>query len=97
MYNRYVPCGNGHRRIPTGEPERPAQAQPSPDPSPARECGGADGLGSLPDLLRSFLPGMPDTGDLLLLMILLLVFLEGEDRELVVILALTLLLGSGQA
>lgn len=47
----------------------------------------------LSTLLNGFELGGLDTGDILLLLILLLVFLDGEDTELLITLGLALLLG----
>ena len=88
MYNRYIPTPGGYTRVteadgaghrPPAEPagEKAAQAKDSP----------------LSGLLRSLkLEGL-DTGDIVLLLILLLLFLEGEDTELLIALGLLLLLG----
>jgi len=54
----------------------------------------AKGLGGLLDrLLKQFSPGQLDLGDLLLLLIILLLFVEGDNLELVITLGLMFLLG----
>jgi len=81
MYNRYVPGANGcFERRPMAPPpcpappvSPPAQRPKPPDPRPPR-----------PGLQ----PAQLDTGDLLVLMILLLILLDGEEDILSVLLAL---------
>lgn len=85
MYNRYIPNGTAYTRITQPEPPPPLQGGTERSERP------------LSGLLRALrLEGL-DTGDVLLLLILLLVFLEGDDLELVIALGLILLLGLGQA
>ena len=57
--------------------------------------GGEDKNAGIAGILKSFhLEGL-DSGDILLLLIILLVFLEGDNIELVITLGLMLLLGLG--
>ena len=93
MYNRYIPNRSSYTRIPEEdaptvrtppEPERPAEAEKGAE---HKAAGGLSGL-----LKGLKLEGL-DTGDVLLLLILLFLFLEGDDMELVITLGLLLLLG----
>ena len=55
------------------------------------------GLGEvLGGVLKHFSPERIDTGDILLALILLFLFLEGDNLELVITLGLMLLLGLGE-
>lgn len=82
MYNRYVRDDAGvYQRVPSGEPERPAGGG-------GRPRGG----GILSQLLGRLKLEEVDTGDLLLLAILFLLFREGEDEELLLALGLLLIL-----
>ena len=77
--------------------DRPRREPPGPggggqDPLSGLLGGAGRGLGSLLDALRL---GDLDTGDLLLMLIVLLVLLEGDDLELVITLGLLLLMGLG--
>lgn len=99
MYNRYIRNDNGvYHRLPVDSPD------PSPhrkeadvrfDPGEAASCSGGEHRER-----RSLLSGLlgklkldgVDTGDLLLLVILFLLFKDGEDEELLIALALLLIL-----
>ena len=84
MYNRYVRDDAGvSQRVPSGEPERPAGGG-------GRPRGGSGGI--LSQLLSRLKLEEVDTGDLLLLAILFLLFREGEDEELLLALGLLLIL-----
>lgn len=86
MYNRYIPTPEGYTRVTEAD-----GARPPADPAGEKAAQAKDS--PLSGLLRSLkLEGL-DTGDLLLLLILLLLFLEGEDTELLIALGLLLLLG----
>lgn len=89
MYNRYIPNGTSYTRI-------PQEDAPSPPPREEKrppKAGGKKKAGALGELLKSLKLDSLDTGDVLLLLILLCLFLEGDDMELVITLALVLLLG----
>ena len=103
MYNRYVRNDNGvYRRIPVAqephEAHRPAQEQEdpcrgaSPERTPSHGAGffGRDGL--LSGILGKLKLDEIDTGDLLLLVLLFLLFRDGEDDELLIALGLLLIL-----
>ena len=91
MYNRYVRNDKGeYRRIPVqqdraeGKGEQ-AQAKPPPGSTAQKDSllSGILGKLRLDDI---------DTGDLLLLVILFLLFRDGEDEELIIALGLLLIL-----
>lgn len=85
------------------------EPSPTPEPSPRRpEDSGAQGksspiLGELTGGLSKLLDGVLghfsleklDTGDILLVLIILFLYLEGDNLELVITLGLMLLLGLG--
>lgn len=88
MYNRYVPDAAGVYRQTTVEsvPDVPDAPQPPlpppacpapPPPVPAAEPGRR----SLSGLLERFLPRGMDTGDLLVLLILILLAVDGEEED----------------
>jgi len=98
--------------IPVPEREDPPQAPPGTEQknreSPFRLSallGGKEGLaglfsgrekGGLSGLARSLKLGSIDTGDVLLLLIILYLLVEGDDLELVIALGLVLLMGLGE-
>lgn len=99
MYNRYIPNGTAYTRVlEEDEPPRPppagtgagrrcaVRAGARPNRSPAKKTG-------LAGLLKGLKLEELDTGDILLLLILLFLFLEGDDLELIITLGLLLLLG----
>ena len=103
MYNRYIPNGTAYTRVleeddpprplrPEPEPaaaapSAPEPAQPEPaQPEPAKKTG-------LAGLLKGLKLEELDTGDILLLLILRFLCLEGDDLELIITLGLLLLLG----
>lgn len=96
MYNRYIPNGAAYTRIleedgpPSAEMrERRPSAAPSEqvqEEAPEKKSGG------LASLLKGLKLDELDTGDILLLLIMLFLFLEGDDLELVITLGLMLLL-----
>ena len=93
MYNRYIPNGASYTRIPE-EDAPPVRTPPEPEQAPeAEKKAEHKAAGGLSGLLKGLkLEGL-DTGDVLLLLILLFLFLEGDDMELVTTLGLLLLLG----
>lgn len=104
MYNRYIPEDTSYTRI---EP-LPPQSQ-SPESGPRRQpplrfpdflkgkegLSGVMGAGSLSGVLKSLHLDRIDSGDVLLLLIMLYLLVEGDDLELVIALGLTLLMGLG--
>ena len=104
MYNRYQ--GNRDFIVIDSEQEsRQSQADPPPRQNPSREDAGAHSplLGELTGGLSQLLGGLRkhfsleslDTGDILLMLIILLLYLDGDNLELVITLGLMLLLGLG--
>ena len=85
MYNRYLPDQDSYLPIDTP----PHTAVPSPETGKKAKAE-AEGLGGL---LAGLKLDDLDTGDVLLLLILLFLFLEGDDMELIITLGLLLLLG----
>lgn len=94
--------------LPGQEPSVFGDAPPEPDPVPPEEPGGQTVPPQTPPPdpppqkpkkagLSGLLKGLKledlDTGDLLLLLILLFLFLEGDDTELLITLGLLLVLG----
>ena len=95
MYNRYIPNGASYTRVveedaPPTQTVPPDAPPPEPDAEAPESAKPASGLGKLRRGLK--LDGL-DTGDVLLLLILLFLCLEGDDMELVITLGLLLLLG----
>lgn len=64
--------------------------------APLRFLGGEDKNAGIAGILKSLHLEDLDSGDILLLLIILLVFLEGDNIELVITLGLMLLLGLGE-
>ena len=104
MYNRYIRNDNGvYHRIPVDSPDPSPQREEADirfDPGEAASRSGGDCPGGEHRERRSLLSGLlgklkldgVDTGDLLLLVILFLLFKDGEDEELLIALALLLIL-----
>ncbi len=102
MYNRYIPSGTSYTRIleEDAAPFRPSEREPGPPPrepqgeplQPEPESAEKK-KGGLAGLLKGLKLDGLDTGDILLLLILLFLFLEGDDMELIITLGLLLLLG----
>lgn len=91
MYNRYIPDSALYER-----PERTKHDEKNPPPPPP--SGGLfspEGLtGRLGGLLKQLSLKKTDSGDLLILLILLFLFLESDDNlDLVITLGLLLLFG----
>lgn len=90
MYNRYVPDAAGVYRqttvetvpdVPdTPQPPLPPPACPAPPPPPPVPAA-EPGRRSLSGLLERFLPRGMDTGDLLVLLILILLAVDGEEED----------------
>lgn len=92
MYNRYIPNGTAFTRIVEDDAPSP---EPSVSPPPEEEAreGAPEEKKGLASLLKGLKLDDLDTGDILLLLILLFLFLEGDDIELIITLGLMLLLG----
>ena len=91
MYNRYIPYGSEYRRIPEEDEEsRPSRERPERDTTSRRQ---RERSASLSALLKAVKLEKLDAGDTLLLLIILFLFLDGEDNwELIIALGLILLL-----
>ncbi len=104
MYNRYIPnSGNTHRQdaqnaqTHTGGGEGvfgTGQQWFNRLGESLGLLGGGAKNGGIAGILKGFGLEELDSGDVLLLLILLLIFLEGDNTELVITLALMLLMGS---
>ena len=91
MYNRYVPDAAGVYRQTTVEtvpdapdtPQMPMQppACPAPPPPPPPVPAAEPARRSLSGLLERFLPRGMDMGDLLVLLILILLAVDGEEED----------------
>lgn len=103
MYNRYIPNDTPYERIPDhGSTSRTSGTQffrqetrRPPPPSSSKSENPLEGIvGKLGGLLKNFhLEGL-DSGDILLVLILIFLFLESDDNlELVITLGLLLLFG----
>lgn len=109
MYNRYIPEDISFSRVegPVSAGGRPVQNGTAPGNQPRRPAfrlpdflsGTGDLLslgregGGLPGLLKSLHLDQFDSGDLLLLLILLYLLKEGDDLDLVIALGAVLLMG----
>lgn len=85
MYNRYIRRDDGvYERIPVQEPPPSDSAPPPP--------GGSGRQNPLRSILARLHLDSIDTGDLILLLLIFLLFREGEDEELLIALGLLLIL-----
>jgi hypothetical protein len=96
VYNRYIPDSAVYSRI-TKEKEQerlnaPVHVLQPPADKPEQEELGGKKSGGLAGILKSLKLEELDTGDILLLLIMLFLFLEGDDMELVITLGLILVL-----
>ena len=103
MYNRYIPQDVSYTPVEEKPPGRPGAARPAfrlPDFLGGKEglsglLGDREGSG-LSGLLKSLRLEGIDSGDVLLLLIMLYLLVEGDDLELVIALGLVLLMGLGE-
>lgn len=82
MYNRYIPQQDGsHRRNRVEEPNKPPSPPPKapPPPPPAPTEYSPPQTGSIGGFLRQLLPKNFDTGDLIVVLLLLL--MAGDKPE----------------
>lgn len=97
MYNRYIPEDTSYTRI---EAQRPPDRPRSPSPGNGRSVRFPDFLSSgkegLSSLLKSLHLDNIDSGDILLMLILLYLLVEGDDIDLVIALGAVLFLGLGE-
>lgn len=101
MYNRYIPEDTSYTRIEEERPpERPREAGKSPPIRFPDFLSGKEGLlfrggegGGLSGLLKTLHLDNLDAGDILLLLIILYLLVEGEDLDLVIALGIVLFMG----
>ena len=99
MYNRYIPP---EEEVWTPVQETPPSAGPQPQGPKTPPLGGLSALlsggegGGLSGLLKSLHLEKLDSGDVLLLLIMLYLLVEGDELELVIALGLTLIMGLGE-
>lgn len=104
MYNRYIPNDTSYERIPEPESSSPhtsrqqhfrQETRRPPPPTSPKGASPLEGItGKLGGLLKNFHLEELDSGDILLVLILLFLFLESDDNlELVITLGLLLLFG----
>ena len=91
MYNRYIPGPDGYARVPEPD-EAPRAAAHHAQETPPKEEKKSGGLSAL---LRHLKLEDLDKGDILLLLIVLFLFLEGDDLGPVLSSVLLLVLGLG--
>ena len=97
MYNRYLEQPGGPiPDIRDDEPSRPAERAANHKSSDLLRDVTGDLSDLLGGLLKHFSLDKLDSGDILLMFILLFLFLEGDNLELVITLGLMLLLGLGE-
>ena len=89
MYNRYIPRGEYR---PTEPPEQ-GQAQAPPKRQSGLFGGLLSSAPSLDGILKALHLDRFDKGDILLLLVLAYLFLESEDEDWLIVLALVLLMG----
>lgn len=89
MYNRYIPQQDGtHRRNRVGEPEQPKQTPPPPPPPPPLHQ--PPPTGSVGGFLKALIPKGFDTGDLIVVLLLLLMAGDKPEERNTAILTLAL-------
>ena len=99
MYNRYIPEDTSYSRVeeaalPPATP-RPSGTVRRPRQSPFSLSDIWPGKDGLSGVLKAFHLDRFDSGDILLLLIMLYLMREGDDMELVIALGLTLIMGLG--
>ena len=109
MYNRYIPQGGTYTRVRVDDAPPPPAHEPPPPPAgdaPQKGRGfpelssllfghgdhGEQG-GGVSGLLKALKLDDLDSGDILLLLIVLFLLVEGDDLELVIALGLVLIMG----
>ena len=99
MYNRYIPHDAKYEQVPepgrNSTPFRSPKNTQRPPPPPPKGANPPEGIiGGLSGLLKNFHLEKPDSGDILLVLILLFLFLERDDNlEPVIALGLLLVFG----
>lgn len=111
MYNRYIPDDTAYTRAGAEQPFRPDRSRQGPGERPRGSAfrlpdflSGREGLGALfsggekgglSALWKAFHLDDIDSGDVLLLLIVLYLLVEGDDLDLVIALGLVLIMGLG--
>lgn len=103
MYNRYLDVREEQEVPPAGAPEEVRQGKRRPAPEPRARP--SDLMGEVTEGLGALLGGLfknlsmenLDAGDILLVLIILFLYLEGDNLELVITLGLMLLFGLGES
>ena len=94
LYNRYIPSGTEYRPVAPAPPPRRDAQRPPPPSSPKGAVPSESTSGRLGGLLKNIHLEEMDSGDILLILILLFLFLERDDNlELVITLGLLLVFG----
>ena len=106
MYNRYIPQGGTYTRVRVDDASPPPAQAPAPPPpadAPLRGrslpelssllFGRGEQGGGVSGLLKALKLDDLDSGDILLLLIVLFLLVEGDDLELVIALGLVLIMG----
>ena len=107
MYNRYIPQGGTYTRVRVDDAPPPPAHEPPPPPSagdtPPKSrafpelssllFGHGEQGGGVSGLLKALKLDDLDSGDILLLLIVLFLLVEGDDLELVIALGLVLIMG----
>ena len=86
MYNRYIPQPDGsYRRNPSQEqkpnPQRPPQRQAPPPPAPPPQKRQPPPPEPIPGFLRQLIPKDFDTGDLIIVLLLLLIARDSQESR----------------
>lgn len=103
VYNRYIPASaytkvGPERREPNGGAQARAKQTGAGVPAGLlRFLGGKEKNAGIAGILRALHLEELDSGDILLLLIILFLILEGDDLEMVITLGLMLLLSLGDA
>ena len=98
MYNRYIPQQDGsHKRNRVEEPPQPPQNQHRPPPQPAEPAhippaATLPSMGNIGSFLRRLIPKDFDTGDLIVVLLLLLMAGDCPDEQNSALLTLALYL-----
>lgn len=93
LYNRYIRGSDGgYTRVAQPDPPPPGPDMPPPPPRDPPPPGRAPEMDLLNRLLARLHLGDLDSGDLLTLLLLFLLFREGADEELLISLGLLLIL-----
>lgn len=89
MYNRYIPRGEF---VPAGGEERPPEGRASKRGILGSLLGGGSGF-KLDGILKTLHLDRFDKGDILLILVLVYLFIESDDEDWLIVLALVVLMG----